>query len=49
MHEGPNEVWLSDLLAELLKEGTTFPHGAQLSEEVARMGGSLSISSTPTP
>jgi predicted Zn-dependent peptidase len=48
MHEGPNEVWLSDLLAELLKEGTTSRTAAQLSEEVARMGGSLSISSTPT-
>jgi predicted Zn-dependent peptidase len=48
MHEQANEVWLSDLLAELMKEGTQSRTAQQLSEEVARMGGSLSISSTPT-
>lgn len=48
MHEKADEVWLSDLMAELMREGTTTRTAQQLSEEVARMGGSLSISSTPT-
>ena len=47
MHEQANEVWLSDLLAELMQEGTTSRTAQALSEEVARMGGSLSVSSNP--
>jgi len=46
MHEKANEVWLSDLLANLMKEGTTSRSAQALAEEVARMGGSLSVSST---
>ncbi len=45
MHEKANESWLSDLLAQLMQEGTTTRTAQALSEEVARMGGSLSISS----
>ncbi|AUD01977.1 M16 family metallopeptidase [Spirosoma pollinicola] len=45
MHEKANESWLSDLLAQLMQEGTTSRTAQALSEEVARMGGSLSISS----
>ncbi len=43
MHEKDNEMWLSDLLSQLMQEGTTSRTAQALSEEVARMGGSLSI------
>ncbi len=43
MHEAANEVWLSDLLSQLMQEGTTSRSAQALSEEVARMGGTLSI------
>ncbi|GAB3642424.1 M16 family metallopeptidase [Spirosoma arcticum] len=43
MHEKANEVWLSDLLAQLIQEGTTSRTAQALSEEVARMGGSISV------
>jgi zinc protease len=48
MHEQADEVWLSDLLAELMKEGTNSRTAQELSEAAARMGGSISVSSTPS-
>ena len=42
--EGPNEVWLSDLTGDLMREGTATRTAAQISEEAARMGGSLTVS-----
>ena len=42
--EKANEVWLSDLTGDLIREGTTTRTSAQISEQAARMGGSLSIS-----
>ena len=48
MHEKADEIWLSDLLADLMKEGTPTRTAQALATEVARMGGSLSVSSNPT-
>lgn len=41
--EAKDEVWLADLTGDLLREGTTTRTAAQISEEVARMGGSLNV------
>lgn len=42
--EKADEVWLADLTGDLLREGTTTRTAAQVSEEAARMGGSLAVS-----
>ena len=44
VHEGPEQVWLADLLGNLLKEGTKNRSAEALSQAVARMGGELSVS-----
>ena len=44
--EKANEVWLADLTGDLLREGTTTRTSAQISEEAARMGGSLTVTVT---
>jgi predicted Zn-dependent peptidase len=44
VHEGANEVWLSDLTGRLLKEGTTGMNFAALSKKAAQMGGELNVS-----
>ncbi len=43
VNEGPQEVALADLTANLMREGTTTKTGAQISEAAARMGGALEI------
>lgn len=43
VHEPDGQVGISDLLSRLLKEGTATRPAAALAEQVARMGGSLSI------
>lgn len=40
--EAPNEVWLSDLMGDLMREGTTKQTATQLSLAAANMGGSFS-------
>jgi predicted Zn-dependent peptidase len=45
--EKANEVWLADLTGDLMREGTTTRSAAQISEEAARMGGSLTIAVGP--
>jgi zinc protease len=45
--EKVNEVWLADLTGDLMREGTTTRTAAQISEEAARMGGSLTIAVGP--
>ena len=45
--EGPNEIWLSDLMADMLEQGTTTRSAEQIAREVALMGGSLSIGVSP--
>jgi predicted Zn-dependent peptidase len=44
VNEGPNEVWLADLTAELMKEGTTNMDFKTISRKVAAMGGELNVS-----
>lgn len=47
INETAEQVWLADLLGELMKEGTTTRSGEAVAQEAARMGGSLSIGVTP--
>jgi predicted Zn-dependent peptidase len=42
--EKANEVWLADLTGNLIREGTATRTGTEISQQVARMGGSLSVS-----
>jgi len=42
--EKADEVWLADLTGDLIREGTATRTAAQVSEEAARMGGSLTVS-----
>lgn len=44
-NESADQVWLSDLLTELAKEGTTTKTAEQVANEAARMGGQLNINS----
>ena len=43
INEGENEVWLCDLLADLMEEGSTTRNARQIADEVAGMGGNLNI------
>lgn len=45
--EEKDEVWLADLTGDLMREGTATRTAAQISEEAARMGGSLTVSVGP--
>ena len=45
--EKANEVWLADLTGDLLREGTATRTAAQISQDAARMGGSLNIGVGP--
>ncbi|MDQ1592885.1 MAG: zinc protease [Pyrinomonadaceae bacterium] len=47
INETAEQVWLADLLGELMEEGTTTRSGEAVAQEAARMGGSLSINVTP--
>ena len=42
-NEAANEVWLSDITADLMKEGTTTRSGAEVAREFASMGGALNV------
>jgi zinc protease len=41
--EKANEVWLADLTGDLIREGTATRTAPQISEQAARMGGSLTV------
>jgi predicted Zn-dependent peptidase len=41
--ESENQIWLTDLLADLMEEGSTQRSSKQISDEVASLGGNLSI------
>lgn len=43
VHEGPEQIWLADLMADLLEEGSVTKNAKQVSKEIASMGGELSI------
>ncbi len=44
MNEQSNEVWLSDVTGDLMKEGTTSRSAQQIAEEAAAMGGTVNVS-----
>ena len=48
VHEGTDKIWLSDLTARLLREGTPSLNFAALSKKAAMMGGNLNITVGPT-
>lgn len=47
IHEGQNEVWLGDLTANLMREGTTTMDFATISKKVAAMGGQVNVATGP--
>lgn len=47
LNEAENQVWLSDLTAALMKEGTTSRSAEQVAQEAASMGGSVDVSAGP--
>ena len=47
IHEGPEEIWLADLTAELMGEGTTSMDFKTIAAKVAAMGGEVNISTGP--
>lgn len=47
VNEAADEVWLADLMADLMREGTTTRSSQQISLEAARMGGSVGVSVSP--
>src|SRR5215211_7164841 len=48
VHEDTEKVWLSDLTARMLREGTPSMNFAALSKKAAMMGGSLNVNVGPT-
>lgn len=44
VHEGPQEVWLADLTADLMREGTTSMDFKTIAQRVAAMGGEVNVS-----
>ena len=44
VHEAANEIWLADLMGDLMKEGTTTMDFKTISKKVAAMGGDVNIS-----
>ncbi len=47
VHEGPEQVWLADLMGDLMEEGTTTRTAEQIANEAAGMGGSLNVNVAP--
>jgi predicted Zn-dependent peptidase len=47
VNEGPKEVWLADIMGDLLREGTTTRTATEVSQAAARMGGSLEVTVGP--
>ncbi|WP_370086497.1 M16 family metallopeptidase [Ekhidna sp.] len=43
INEGPDEVWLSDLVGDLMQEGSTNRSGNEIADQIASMGGDLFI------
>ena len=46
VNESAQEIWLADLAADLMQEGTTTKTAEQVAQAAARMGGSLNVSVT---
>lgn len=47
IHEGPEEIWLADLTADLMGEGTTSMDFKTIARRVAAMGGEVNIATGP--
>jgi predicted Zn-dependent peptidase len=47
VNEGPQQVWLADMMAELMKQGTATRTSEQIAKQAADMGGSVSASVGP--
>lgn len=47
LNEGPSQVWLADLVGDMMKEGTTSRTSEQVAEEAAAMGGRVDIGVGP--
>jgi predicted Zn-dependent peptidase len=47
VNEAADEVWLADLMGDLMREGTTTRSSQQISLEAARMGGGVGVSVSP--
>lgn len=47
LNEKENEVWLADVLGDLMKEGTTTRSAETIAEESASMGGTVNITVAP--
>jgi predicted Zn-dependent peptidase len=45
--ESESEIWLADLTGDWMREGTSTRTGAQISQDAARMGGSLEVAVNP--
>jgi zinc protease len=43
VNEAANQVWLADLVGDMLQEGTATRTASQIAETVARMGGALEV------
>jgi zinc protease len=46
VNEGPEEIWLADLVGDLMQEGTTTKTAEQIAQAAARMGGALNFGVT---
>jgi zinc protease len=44
INEAPTQIWLADLVGEMLKEGTAHRTARQLAEDAADLGGSINVS-----
>ncbi len=47
LNEKENEVWLADIMGDLMKEGTTTRSAGVIAEEAASMGGTVTINVAP--
>src|SRR5690606_37384403 len=47
IHENDDQVWLSDLLADLMEQGNRSMNAKEISDKMATMGGDLNISVSP--
>jgi predicted Zn-dependent peptidase len=47
VNEGPDEVWLADVMSDLMNEGTTSRTAAEVAELTAGMGGGIAIGVGP--
>ncbi len=47
VHEKEDQVWLSDLMADLLEEGSLTYNAKQIADKMANMGGNLNVRVSP--